>query len=199
MLRRLNSLRVGYVVLMLAATGWSSDLSTLSGFVMDSKGVPQMGALVEIASSSVFHPISLFSDDHGHFSVKGLSPGIYTGKATATSFLPSLRENVNVRDGGNVVILLTMNTLLEAIQLVPAPRRAVVNDDDWKWTLRSAGNRPILRVLDDKSVVVSRSDDQGDRVLKAKVEFMAGSEGDAGGASDMATGFAVEQAMFTEG
>ena len=27
--------------------------------------------------------------------------------------------------------------------------RAVPDDDDWKWTLRSVANRPILRVFDD--------------------------------------------------
>src|SRR5579884_3197338 len=154
MLRRLNSLGIGYVVMLLAATGWASDFSTLSGTVKDSKGVPQMGAVVEIFSSSVLQPIITFSDEHGHFSVKGLMPGIYNIKASASSFLPSLRENVSVRYGTNVVVVLTLNTLLEAIQLGPAKRKATPSDDDWKWTLRSVANRPILRVLDDQAVVV---------------------------------------------
>ena len=50
MLRRLNSLEIGCAVMMLTAMGWAADSSTLSGFIRDSRGVPQMGAVVEIAS-----------------------------------------------------------------------------------------------------------------------------------------------------
>jgi len=41
------------------------------------------------------------------------------------------------------MVNVTLTTLFEAIQLVPL--RGPADDDDWKWTLRSVANRPILR------------------------------------------------------
>ncbi len=71
----------------------------------------------------------------------------------APSFLPSLRENVRVRT--NTVVNLTLNTLYEVMQWLPAEPRAVnAQKDDWKWTLRSAANRPLLRWLEDGPLVV---------------------------------------------
>src|SRR5579872_2242761 len=201
MLRRLNSFGVRWLfpLALLVANAAAADLSSLSGFVKDTRGVPQIGALIEIASSAALHPITTISDDHGRFTVKGLTPGTYTVRASAESFLPSLRENISVRNGANVMVVLTLNTLFEAMQLLPAQRRTTLDDDDWKWTLRSPANRPILRFTDEAPVVVSHSDDQNDRVLKARVEFIAGSDGDTNSPNDMATGFSVEQAIFDAG
>ena len=70
-----------------------------------------------------------------------------------TSYLPSLRENVRVRT--NTVVNLTLNTLYEVMQWLPAePRRGNASKDDWAWTLRSAANRPLLRWLEDGPLVV---------------------------------------------
>ena len=69
------------------------------------------------------------------------------------SFLPALRENVRVR--GGTVVNLTLNTLYEVIQWLPAqPRAGNSQKDDWAWTLRSAANRPLLRWLEDGPLVV---------------------------------------------
>ena len=69
------------------------------------------------------------------------------------SFLPSLRENVRVR--ANTVVNLTLNTLYEVMQWLPAePRAGNAQKDDWAWTLRSAANRPLLRWLEDGPLVV---------------------------------------------
>ena len=69
------------------------------------------------------------------------------------SFLPSLRENIRVRSG--TVVNLTLNTLYEVMQWLPAqPRAGDSQKDDWAWTLRSAANRPLLRWLEDGPLVV---------------------------------------------
>ena len=87
-----------------------------------------------------------------------------------TSFLPSLRENVRVR--ANTVVNLTLNTLYEVMQWLPAePRAANASQDDWEWTLRSAANRPLLRWLEDGPLVVV-SDRPGARP-KLKARLMA--------------------------
>src|SRR5262249_20883853 len=129
---------------------------------------------------------------------------------TAVSFLPSLRENVIVKSGAHLVINLTVNTLADALKLMPARRSETDAPDDWHWTLRSTANRPILRVLEkDKDssdsagmVVVSHnSPERGDdRPVKASVAFMAGAEaGGFGSAGDVTTAFALEKSLFSSG
>ena len=92
------------------------------------------------------------------------------------------------------MVNVTLTTLFEAIQLVPL--RSQVDDDDWKWTLRSVSNRPILRVLEDgTTVVVEHGED-----LKGSVTFLAGSPGQGyGSSSDMTAGFSVERSLLSSG
>src|SRR5438270_3791838 len=74
---------------------------TLNGQVKDSAGKPQMGVLVEVFNASSRNPVSVFTDAKGFYSAAGLLPGTYFIKATAASFLPSLRENVELKNGTN--------------------------------------------------------------------------------------------------
>jgi len=163
-----------------AAAAASGPGATISGHINDSAGKPQMGVQVEIFATAVAQPIKAYTDVKGFYSANGLLPGIYLIKATANSFLPSLRENVDLRSGSDVMVNLTLNTLVEAFKLLPAGRHTDKKDDDWGWTLRSAANRPILRALEDNGplVMVSNSDRADDRVLKARVAFIAGSDGE---------------------
>ncbi len=175
--------------------------STISGFVKDSSGKAQMGAVVEIFTSTALLPLKAYTDSKGFYAAKGLEPGIYYVKATANAFLPALRENVGLRAGAHMVVNMTLSTLVEAIQMVPKAKLVKQQeDDDWRWTLRSASNRPILRVLDHSPlVVVSSSGQPDDHVLKARVAFIAGSDGESFSGSDVKTAFNVEQSMFSSG
>jgi len=210
MLRKLGFL----VVVAVAATtmaipAWCGSASgAISGYVRDGSGAPQMGAVVEILGSaalssstlgSAAQALKVFTDDRGFYSVASLLPGIYSVKVSAPSFLPSLREKIGVRAGAKLMVNVTLTTLFEAIQLVPL--RSPVDDDDWKWTLRSVSNRPILRVLEDGTTVVAQSgESNGDHGLKGSVTFLAGSPGQGyGSASDMTAGFAVERSLLSSG
>lgn len=197
--RRLGTLAV--FVLTLAALPAAADGASVSGHVRDSAGKAQMGALVEIMAGTMAAPVKVFTDEKGYYTAAGLAPGVYFVKATAATFLPSLRENVSLKPGSNTLVNLTLNTLIEAFQMVPARRGAGAESDDWKWTLRSAANRPILRVLENDGplVVVSQSEAGDDRVLKAKVAFIAGTNGESFSGSDMHTAFTVEQSLFRSG
>ena len=91
-----------------------------------------------------------------------LLPGTYQVKATGDSFLPTLREGVQLRSRSKLIVNLTLSTLFEAIQWLPAqPRSPDDSRDDWKWTLRSSTNRPLLRYLEDGPLVVLSGDDDG--------------------------------------
>ncbi|MGA8066122.1 MAG: carboxypeptidase-like regulatory domain-containing protein, partial [Terriglobales bacterium] len=170
----------------------------ISGYVRDNNGAPQMGAVVEIMGSAA-EALKVFTDDRGFYSVTSLLPGTYSVKVSAPSFLPSLREKIGVRAGAKLMVNVTLSTLFEAIEMVPS--RGPSDDDDWKWTLRSVANRPILRVLEDGTTVVAQSGDSGgDHDLKGTVTFLGGSPGQGfGSSSDMNAGFAVERSLLSSG
>ncbi len=200
MFRKLGFLVVvAVIVTTMALPAWCGSASgAISGYVRDGSGVPQMGAAVEILGSAA-QALKVFTDDRGFYSVASLLPGTYSVKVSAPSFLPSLREKIGVRAGAKQMVNITLTTLFEAIQLVPL--RSPVDDEDWKWTLRSVSNRPILRVLEDGTTVVAQSGESAsDRELKGSVTFLAGSPGQGfGSPSDMTAGFAVERSLLSSG
>lgn len=169
---------------------------SISGNVKSASNVPQMGAMVEVISVASLRAFRTFTDTTGNYVIKGLGPGAYDVKVSAASFLPTLRENVSLRSGSNLVVNLTLNTLTDAIRLLPA-KQGTQEDDDWKWTLRSAANRPILRMTNGQPIIVANA---SDRPLKASVAFMAGGDGTGfGGDSEMSTRVTVERSLFQTG
>ncbi|MGO8984136.1 MAG: carboxypeptidase-like regulatory domain-containing protein [Terriglobales bacterium] len=199
MFRKLGFLVVVVMVMAVARPAWSGTVpGAISGFVRDGSGAPQMGAAVEIMGSAA-QALRVFTDDHGFYSVASLLPGTYSVKVTAPSFLPSLREKIGVRAGAKLMVNVTLTTLFEAIQLVPL--RGQVDNDDWKWTLRSVSNRPILRVLEDGTTAVTPYGElASDHELRGSVTLLAGSPGQGfGSPSDVTAGFAVERALLSTG
>ena len=194
MLRRLGLL---VVVLAMALPALAAEKpGSISGYVRNATGVPQMGALVEVLGSAAGTP-RVFSDENGFYSASGLLPGVYSIKVSAPSFLPALRERVGLRPGGSVMVNVTLNTLFEAMQM--APLRGSGDEDDWKWVLRSVSNRPILRVLDDGSTVLTSSE-KDTHDLKGWLSFVAGSPSEGfGSAPDVSTSFSVEKSIFSSG
>lgn len=175
---------------------WAGERpGAISGYVRNASGTPQMGAIVEILGAAN-HTLTVFTDDAGHYTATDLLPGLYTLKVTAPYFLPALRERVGLDPGASLNINVTLSTLLSAMQLGPV--RAAPDDDDWKWTLRSVANRPILRALDDP--VASSSEQRENHDLSGTLAFVAGSAaGGYGTGSDMSTSFTVERSMFSDG
>jgi len=204
MFRKLGFLVVvAVMVTTVALPAWSGSASgaisgAISGYVRDGSGAPQMGAAVEILGSAA-EALKVFTDDHGFYSVASLLPGTYSVKVSAPSFLPALREKIGVRAGAKLMVNVTLTTLFEAIQLVPL--RSPVDDDDWKWTLRSVANRPILRVLEDGTTVVAQTGESAaEHDLKGTLTFLAGSPGQGfGSPADMSAGFALERSLLSSG
>ena len=178
----------------------ATSLASLSGQVRDSAGKPLLGAAVQVFTSASPLSAVVYTDATGHFALSDLLPGMYQLKVSSLNFLPTLRENVSIRSGAHEVVNVTLNTLAEAIQLLPARKQGAQDSDDWKWTLRSAANRPVLRVVEDGSVVVATSDKPEDQTLKAGVAFIADS-GDSAPftQSGEMTSFRVEHSLFSAG
>src|SRR4051812_4955235 len=192
--------RVGWLLLVvtiaLSVPAFARQ-GTITGKVKNSAGVPQMGAMVEAVSLTAAKSFTVFTDTTGYYAFYELIPGTYDVKVSAASFLPTLRENVSLHSGASLVVNLTLNTLTDAIRLLP-PKQGSQEDDDWRWTLRSAANRPILRMRNGQPIVVSNA--AGEKQLKGSVAFVAGSDSDSfGGSSELSTKFTVERSLFQTG
>lgn len=205
-LRSLNfrSLGVWAILFGLSLPVWAGEQpGVISGYVRSNSGTPQMGAVVEILGAAN-RTLTVFTDGAGFYTATGLLPGFYSLRVTAPSFLPALREKVGLRPGANLNVNVTLSTLLGVMQL--GPTRALPDDDDWKWTLRSVANRPILRVFDDPVPLASvplasaAPEEKQTHDFSGSLSFLAGSaEGGYGSNSDMSTGFTLERSIFSEG
>jgi hypothetical protein len=186
--RRLGSWAV---IIVLSLPAWAGERpGVISGYVRDASGTPQMGVVVEIAGSAA-QSLTVFTDGAGFYLAKNLLPGLYSIKVSAPSFLPAL-EKIGLQPGTSIHLNITLNTLLNAVRVGPLRRTA--DDDDWKWTLRSVANRPVLRVFSDPAL----SAEQQDHSLTGSLSFLAGSAAEGyGSGSDMSTGFSVERSIFS--
>jgi hypothetical protein len=185
MMRRLHLVSLVALIVVAGAPLLEASTGTVSGVVRDSAGVPQIGAAVQLLRPDFSVIAAVYTNAKGSYTFQNVLPGHYAVKAMGASFLPSLRENVRVRT--NAVVNLTLNTLYEVMQWLPAePRAANASKDDWEWTLRSAANRPLLRWLEDGPLVVV-SDRQGGKP-KLKARLMAtGQEGTFGESGERIT------------
>ncbi|HWZ44400.1 MAG TPA: carboxypeptidase-like regulatory domain-containing protein [Candidatus Saccharimonadales bacterium] len=198
-----NKFRYLCLVLFAAAPVFAAVApGTISGYIRSSAGAPQSSAVVEVFTSAAKLGVTVYTDLKGYYSAQNLPAGTYYVKASVPSFLPSLQENVNVRPGANVLVNLTLNTLADALKLIPHRRPAEADPDEWHWTLRSSANRPVLRFDDDGPVMVmAKSPEEAeDHALRGRVAFIAGSQGDGfGSAGEMTTSFALEKSLFDSG
>jgi Carboxypeptidase regulatory-like domain len=188
---KLNKLATWAFIFGLSFPALAADRpGAISGFVRNNSGTPQMGAVVQILGAAN-RTFTVFTDEAGHYTATGLLPGLYTLKVSAPSFLPALREKIGLRPGGSINVNITLSTLLGAMQLGPV--RTLPDDDDWKWTLRSVANRPILRVFDDPVPAEKQNHD-----FTGQVSFVAGTAAAGyGTGSDMSTSFTLERSIFS--
>jgi len=185
------------LVLGLSLSASAADRpGTISGYVRNAAGVPQMGALVEVLGTAAY-TLRAITDENGFYSAAGLAPGTYSVRVSAPAFLSAWRERIGLHAGSTVAVNLTLHTLLDSLELGPA-RGPAQSDDDWKWVLRSVANRPVLRFVDDPPPAqVSQSEKGSAKELKGTVSFLAGSASEGfGSASDVSTGFSVEKSIF---
>jgi hypothetical protein len=172
--------------------------ATVSGVVRDARGTPQMGAVVELMAADATVVARVYTNMRGGYAFDHVLPGIYQVKATGDSFLPTLREGLQLRARSKIIVNLTLSTLFEAVQWLPAqPRSPDESTEDWKWTLRSSANRPLLRYLEDGPLVVLAGDDKSAPQLAARVSVDGSSRDFGQGGPHHA--FALERSSATGG
>ncbi|HEX3739003.1 MAG TPA: carboxypeptidase-like regulatory domain-containing protein [Terriglobales bacterium] len=190
---------LGYLVVAfsLALPSWCADKSaSIAGYVHNSSGAPQIGAVVRVIGSAA-QVLNVITDDKGSFRASGLVPGIYSVKVSAPAFLPTLREKISLKAGASVLLNLTVSTVFDALQFTP--RQGASGDDDWDWVLRSTASRPVLRIMPDGSPVMV-ADKSTSNDFKGTLSFLAGASSEGfGSISDMSTGFSVEKSLFASG
>jgi hypothetical protein len=175
--------RIHFALFLMLIAGGAASMhaaapASVSGIVCDSAGVPQVGAVVQLLQPDFTIVASAFTNANGRYRFTGIVPGRYSLKVMGAYFLPSLRENVHIQT--SAVVNLTLHTLYEALQWLPAqPRSASDKKDDWSWTLMSAANRPLLRMLEDGPLVVVSEGSHARPRLKARL-VASGSQGTFG-------------------
>lgn len=176
--------KIAFVSLMLLTVAVrlaAGQGAAVTGVVRDAQGVAQLGALVQVIADDSAVLGTAFTDLHGRYLIPHLVPGKYVVRASAALFVPALRDNLQLRAGAQAVVNLTLNTLFESATWIPAERRrADEPSDDWKWTMRSAANRPILRLNDDDDAIMvssSATESSSRHADRARAEMTAGDGG----------------------
>jgi hypothetical protein len=177
MIRRVHLVVFAVLIALGGASLYGAALGSGSvrGVVRNSDGVPQINVQVQLLRPDLTVIASVYTDANGRYSIPSILPGRYAVKAVGAWFLPSLRENLHVRS--KTIVNLTMNSLYEVMQWLPAePRAGNAQKDDWAWTMRSAANRPLLRWLEDGPLVVATDASGAHPRLKARL-IASGQEG----------------------
>ena len=146
---RMKELATTLSLLVFSAAGLCAQRSAaVTGVVRDAHGAPQMGALVEMAGAGT--TATALTDLQGRYQIANLLPGVYQVRASASLLLPGPQRQVRLRAGVKPVINITLLSLFDDAAWLPVRQRGTGEAaDDWKWTLRSPANRPMLRVLDE--------------------------------------------------
>jgi hypothetical protein len=156
--------------------------AAVTGVVRDVQGIAQAGALVQVLAAGLEMPKTATTDLHGRYRIANLPPGTYAVQASAALFVPSTKDNLQLRPGHWSVVNLTLASLFDTSGWLPAERRKSDDlGDDWKWTLRSSANRPMLRMVDDGlSVELSSSGSEAAKAAARSQVRAAFSGGDGG-------------------
>jgi hypothetical protein len=168
----------------------------LLGSIVDSAGVPQRGASVQLFNKYQQLVAKTASDAEGRFAFTSLPADLYSLHATLASFLPAAKDRISVKAGASSVLQIHLATLFSSIELnyvVPTSAMA----DEWKWVLRSSpATRPIMRLVD-----VADSE-QKPRVFTQTHAMLSLSGGDGGTPDaaatlgDWGTGFSISTTVL---
>ncbi len=178
---RSTSKLVLVVLLSLAVPAFAGTPASVSGVVQDGDHAPLMGAVVELFGSEAFPILTAFTDIHGHYQFSNIAPGRYSVRVLQAYSVPERRKNIRVDGSTHAVVNLTLMSLFSISDWLPAvPRAADAPADDWKWTLRSGVDRPILRWMDS---AISTDPDKDDGTTRRDASYPMSVHASLGGGS----------------
>jgi len=129
----------------------------LTGIVLDSSGIPQLGATVWIAAEDGggLAVAQLLTNQRGSFSSAELRPGLYTVRVSLVGFLPALERHVRITSNITTLVKIELGTVFDSLDSLRRAPAVPTDSDDWKWVLRtSVDTRPALQWQGDPIVVV---------------------------------------------
>lgn len=176
----------------------------LTGRVMDSGGVPQMGATVTLYNHFERFVARSLTSDRGTFVFDSLLPDVYSVRVSLASFVPALKRDIAVQPGMRSFLAVNLTTLLSSVELVYlTPGQYSVMSEDWKWVLRgSQATRPVLRFIPGIDISdPKQSTSRGDlfRDTHGVLKLSTGDSGvlaNAGNQADLGTAFALATSVF---
>ena len=115
---RLIALALSVLVLFVAAPLHAqAKASTLDGTILDVQGKGVVNAVVTVKNDATGAVKTTHTDANGHYSVDGLSAGIYTVEATAAGFATSSMTGVALAQGQTqqAAFILTISSVAEQI------------------------------------------------------------------------------------
>jgi hypothetical protein len=130
---------------------------------MDSVGKPAPGAVVSLFNQQARLLQRSYTDLSGNFSFGDLLPDLYSVQVSLISFVPAIRDRVQVRPGMRSLLEVNLSKIFSSIQLVSTvPVPGGLMSEDWKWTLRAdSSQRPILRLLPTASAAATATAARG--------------------------------------
>jgi hypothetical protein len=169
----------------------------IEGRVSDNSGEARMGAVVQVFNRQERLVERALTDDEGFFIFAGLAPDMYSVRVSFATFVPVLRDQIQVRPGQSQILDISLSGLFSSIRLLPAVGRGDgVLNQDWKWVLRSSSaTRPVFRFLPD-DISAGKATSGGSRLgtyftdNRGMVSFSAGDMSSGGPAGEVGTAFA---------
>src|SRR5450432_2562023 len=91
----------------------------LAGTVRSVVGKPQMGATVFLYDHRDKLLARILTNDEGTFSFAGLIPDLYSVRVTLPSFLPAMRDRIQIDAGMRRLLDVNLSTLFSSVQFAP--------------------------------------------------------------------------------
>lgn len=177
---------------------------SLTGRVMDSGGVPQMGATVMLYNRFERFVARAITSERGTFAFDSLLPDVYSLRVNLASFVPALKRDIAVQPGMRSFLAVNLTTLLSSVELVyMTPGQYAVMSEDWKWILRgSQATRPVLRIIPGVDISDPSQTARAGTLFRDTHGVLKLSTGDsgmlanAGNQADLGTAFALATSVF---
>ncbi len=178
---------------------------TLVGFVNNQGGVPQMGAAVLLFNRYDRLIARTLTNEKGAFGFESLVPGAYSIRVKLASFVPAVKENIQIEPGIRSFLSINLASVLSSIELIyMAPGQASIMSDDWKWVLRtSSASRPVLRLRPDIDIgaPLGQRDPESSIFSRTRglVRVSTGEDGalsSVAAQTDLGTAFALATSLF---
>lgn len=189
----------GCLAFLPAASAGDLSLSfrgNLLGFVVDSSGIPQMGATVQLFNKYERLVAKTRTAPDGRFAFAELPPDFYSVRVSLASFLPAARDKIAVKAGLDSVLQIHLATLFSNVELSYTLPTSPMSDD-WKWVLRSSpSTRLITRLIEEETSQTSDSSLRP-QVFSGTRALVSVNGGDGGlidsdsSQTDLGTGFVV--------